>query len=71
MSEEQLQIALKAVELYAERHPRPPQVTQTQAAEILGLSRPTVSRLVKHGTIKLNSIGMIPISEIDRVIASR
>lgn len=29
------EIALKAVQLYAEMHPRPPHVTQAQAAEML------------------------------------
>lgn len=67
----EFEIAIKAVKAYAETHPRPPQITQTQAAEILGLSRPTVSRLVKSGTIKLNKLGMIPITEIDRVISAR
>jgi len=28
------EIALKAVQLYAEMHPRPPHVTQAQAAEM-------------------------------------
>lgn len=66
----ELEIALKAVQLYAEMHPRPVQVTQTQAAEMLGLSRPTVSRMVKAGQIKLNRCGMIPVIEIDRVLAT-
>lgn len=30
----ELEIAIKAVQLYAETHPRPSHVTQTQAAEI-------------------------------------
>jgi DNA-binding transcriptional regulator LsrR (DeoR family) len=68
---EALQIAMKAVQLYAETHPRPIQVTQKQAAEMLGKSEVTVSRMVKAGTIKLNSAGMIPISEIDRVLQPR
>jgi DNA-binding transcriptional regulator LsrR (DeoR family) len=68
---EALQIAMKAVQLYAETHPRPIQVTQKQAAEMLGKSEITVSRMVKAGTIKLNSAGMIPISEIDRVLQPR
>jgi excisionase family DNA binding protein len=66
----ELEIAVRAVRLYAESHPRPSQVTQTQAAEMLGLSRPTVSRLVKSGQIKLNRCGMIPTSEIDKVLST-
>ncbi len=60
-----------AVRRYAESHPRPPQVTQAQAAQMLGLSRATVCRLVRAGTLKLNGCGMIPIAEIDRALAAR
>lgn len=63
-----LSIAVKAVQLYAESHPRPVQVTQTQAAEMLGLSRPTVSKLLKFGTFRLNRCGMIPIEQVDRAL---
>lgn len=66
-----LEIAQQAVRLFAESHPRPTQVTQAQAAEMLGISRPTVSRMVKAGTIRLNACGMIPIGEIDRVLDGR
>jgi excisionase family DNA binding protein len=69
MTPETLQIAHAAVRLYAETHPRPVQVTQSQAAEMLGMSRPTVSKLVKSGVLKLNRCGLIPVAEIDRVIA--
>lgn len=66
-----LAIATAAVQRYAEMHPRPCHVTQTQAAAMLKLSRPTISRLIKYGSIKLNDCGMIPIDEIDRVIRVR
>ena len=36
-----LETAVKAVEIYAGRHPRPSHVTQRQAAEMLGRSEPT------------------------------
>jgi hypothetical protein len=65
------QVAFNAVRLYAETHPRPLQVTQRQAAEMLDKSEVTISRMVKAGTIKLNGAGMIPISEIDRVLQPR
>lgn len=65
-----IEVAAKAVQLYAETHPRPPQVTQTQAAEMIGVSRPTLSRMVKAGTIKLNACGLVPITEVDRVLAA-
>ncbi|MDR2366001.1 MAG: helix-turn-helix domain-containing protein [Zoogloeaceae bacterium] len=48
--------------------PRPAHVTQKQAAEMLGISQPTVSKLVKSGALKLNKCGLIPIAEIDRAI---
>ncbi|MDR0735789.1 MAG: helix-turn-helix domain-containing protein [Zoogloeaceae bacterium] len=44
-------------------------VAQRQAAEILGLSLPTVGKLVKAGTLKLNRRGLIPAAEIDRAIS--
>ncbi|KVU10699.1 hypothetical protein WK62_05405 [Burkholderia ubonensis] len=67
MSEE-LTIARRAVQLYAETHPRPPQVNQKQAAEMLGVSARTVHNMIKAGTLKLNRCGMIPIDQIDAVL---
>lgn len=64
----ELETAIKAVRHYAETHPRPVQVTQTQAADMLGISSKTVSRMIKSGQIILNGCGLIPISEIDRVL---
>jgi DNA-binding Lrp family transcriptional regulator len=64
----ELDIARKAVQMYAETHPRPSQVTQKQAAEMLGLSEKTISNMVRTGRIKLNNLGYIPITEIDRVL---
>ena len=46
---------------------RPSQVTQKQAAEMLGVHQQTVRNYVKGGVIRLNAAGMIPISEIDRL----
>ena len=42
-----LDIAIKAVRAYAEMHPRPTQVNQTQAAQMLGISHPIVRKLVR------------------------
>lgn len=67
---EVMNVARRAVQLYAETHPRPTQVTQLQAAEMLGISRATVSRMVKAGQLKLNRCGMIPIELIDEARAS-
>ena len=63
-----LSVAMKAIQLYAETHPRPAQVTQTQAAEMLGLSRATVCRMVQSGHIALNKCGLISIAEVDRLL---
>ncbi|MBW5284771.1 helix-turn-helix domain-containing protein [Burkholderia gladioli] len=74
MSEiEQLQLIERAVAIALERHaarsPRPSQVTITQAAEMLGISRWTASKMVKSGDLKLNRCGMIPIELVDKVRA--
>ena len=66
----EVEIALKAVQLYAETHPRPSHVTQDQAAEMAGVSRGTISKMIKSGRLKLNEFGRIPVSEIDRAIAA-
>ena len=67
----EVEFALKAIRIYAESHPRPAHVTQEQAAQMLHRSRPTISKLIKAGTIRLNACGMIPVSEIDRAIEAR
>lgn len=71
MTSETVQIAAAAVRLYAESHPRPPHVTQAQAAEMLGLSRPTVGKMVRAGVLRLNSCGLIPIMQVDAALDVR
>ncbi|CAE6827063.1 helix-turn-helix domain-containing protein [Paraburkholderia aspalathi] len=66
-----LRIAIQAVQLYADRHPRPVQVTITQAAEMLGLSRHSVSKMVRVGQFKLNRCGLIPIEQVDAALRVR
>jgi DNA-directed RNA polymerase specialized sigma24 family protein len=61
--------AFRAVQLYAETHPRPTQVTQTQAAEILGVSTRTVRNYIRAGRMKLNKCGMVPIEVVDALRA--
>lgn len=68
---ESLEIAIQAVRMYAETHPRPPHVTQRQAGQMLGLSAPTIGKLVKSGQITLNGAGLIPIGQIDAILAAR
>jgi predicted DNA-binding protein (UPF0251 family) len=67
----ELRIAFHAVRLYAETHPRPTQVTQTQAAEMLGVSAKTVYNYIRSGRLKLNDCGLLPIEAIDRIRASQ
>lgn len=63
-----LQVAIEAVRVYAEMRPRPSHVTQKQASEMIGLSVPTVRKMIAVGTIKLNKCGLIPINEVDKAI---
>jgi plasmid maintenance system antidote protein VapI len=68
-TQEPLDIAIKAVEIYASTHPRPAHVTQRQAAQMLSVSEPTVRKLIRAGKIRLNQCGLVPITEIDRALA--
>lgn len=47
---------------------RPRHVTQTQAAEMLNLSKSTICRMVKSGSIRLNKCGLISIEQIDAIV---
>lgn len=60
-----------AISLYAAMHPRPSHVTQRQAAAMVGVSEPTIRKMVRAGTLTLNKFGLIPIIDIDTAIASR
>lgn len=66
-----LEIATKAVAIYAETHPRPPSVNIKQACKMLGKSRDTVVKIMAKSRVKMNDLGEIPITEIDRLIAAR
>jgi predicted DNA-binding protein (UPF0251 family) len=59
--------AERAVRLYGETHPRPTQVTQQQAAEMLGVSSKTVQRYLRFGSLKFNRCGPIPIEAVDAI----
>lgn len=63
----ELRIATQAVRLYAETHPRPTQVTQQQAAEILGVSPRTVRNYISDGKLRLNRCGYLPIEAVDKL----
>lgn len=62
------EIAVTAVQLYATTHPRPAQVTAKQAAEMLGISRHAVTKLLKNGTLKLNKCALITTADIDLLL---
>ena len=69
IDDRELRVAFLAVRLYAETHPRPAQVTQQQAAEMLGMTRRTVHNYIRTGRLKLNSCGHLPIEAIDAIRA--
>lgn len=71
MNQEIITIAAAAVQRYAETHPRPTHVNQAQAAEMLGVSKPTMCKLVARGLFRLNKLGMIPIEQIDEARAAQ
>lgn len=55
------------IQLIKDTHPRPVEVTRTQAAQMLNKSRKTVQNMIDRGVLKLNENGMIPITEIDKL----
>lgn len=59
--------AARAVQLYADTHPRPTQVTQRQVAEMLGVSTRSVRNYIVAGKLKLNACGQIPIEAVDKI----
>lgn len=67
---EALDIAIKAVDLYAVRHPRPPHVNITQAAKMLDVSYPTARRILDRHGVGIDACGLIPIEKIDRLLMS-
>lgn len=66
-----LELAFQAVRLYAETHPRPLHVTLGQATEMLGIPMDSLMKLMSGKKLRLNECGLIPIGDIDQVIASR
>ncbi|WP_294252187.1 hypothetical protein [Propionivibrio sp.] len=65
-----LNLAILAVQRYAAMHPRPSSVVQKDAAQMLGISGATFSRLVRSGRVTLNAVGRVPITEVDRLLAA-
>lgn len=48
---------------------RPVHVNQTQAAEMLKLSKSTICRMIKAGNIRLNKCGLIPIEQLEECVS--
>jgi hypothetical protein len=72
LTEEQLaRVAARAVRLYAETHPRPTQVTQRQAAEILRVDPKTIYNYIRAGKLKLNRGGYLAIEDVDAIRSSQ
>lgn len=67
----ELKLVMRAIKMYSEQHPRPPHVTQSQAASMLSLSAQTVNKLVRTGALTLNGCGRIPIHQVDALMAAR
>jgi len=63
--------ALRAVEIYEARHPRPTHVNITQVAQMLGLSKPTAKKILVSEGIRTNAAGRYPIELIDRLREAR
>jgi len=63
-----LETALKAVQIYAESHPRPSCVTLVQAAEMLGISHVTAKKIMDMGLLSRNKLGKIPTSQVDMLL---
>lgn len=63
-----LEIAQLAIRIYAETHPRPPHVSQRQAAEMLDVSPPTVAKYIRAGKLRLNGTGLIPTWMVDELL---
>lgn len=69
MTPEHKQIAIEAVRLALAMRPRPSCVTQAQAAEMIGVSRQTVAKMMRAGKLRLNAAGRIPVEDVDALIA--
>lgn len=54
------------IQLIKNTQPQPVQCNFKQAAEMLGISAPTIKKYIMEGKIKLNDAGLIPITEIHR-----
>lgn len=69
-NDELVHVIEKALARHDARHPRPTQINQKQAAEMLGVSPRTVHNLLRSGVLKLNKCGMIPIEQIDAALTT-
>lgn len=63
--------AERALQRHAAKHPRPSQVNQHQAAEMLGVAPRTVRRYIRAGRLKLNGGGLLSIDAVDALLSSQ
>jgi len=66
----ELEIAIKAVEIYASRRPVPVQVNQSQAAQMLEIDPKTLRKMISAGTLKLNGCGLITTADIYKLLSA-
>lgn len=63
--------AKETMRLYADMHPRPTQVTQQQAAEMLGVTPRTIHNYIRAGRLRLNRCGYLSVTDVDEMLASQ
>jgi len=65
-----IRIVHRALQIYEARHPRPAHVNLKQAAEMLGISRHTVTKIMRMGKLRYNACGLIPIEQVDKLLVA-
>jgi len=60
--------AQETVSRFVVAHPRPQFVSAKQAAEMIGVSRSTISTFIKTGRLKYNKAGLISIGDVDELL---
>ena len=61
----------EAVQSYIKAHPRPTYVSAGQAAEMLGIGRIALRRLIAKGDLRPNAVGSISVEQVDALCARR
>ena len=68
---EALEIALKAIQMYASMHPWPAHFTRSQAAEMLGVSKGTIQNYIHSGILDTNRPGQITAVSVKMALEAR